>query len=84
MAMNIVPLNLKSTAKNSPAPKNNVPYEKLQRKLTLKEMQARQYPFLGSDVSGIFDDLLEAILINLPEIKRPKEAEQRDDPKYCK
>ncbi|KAL0463616.1 UNVERIFIED_CONTAM: hypothetical protein Slati_0249200 [Sesamum latifolium] len=47
-------------------------------------MQARQYPFLESDISGIFDDLLEANLIDLPEMKRPKEAEWRDDPKYCK
>ncbi|KAL0439903.1 UNVERIFIED_CONTAM: hypothetical protein Slati_2473300 [Sesamum latifolium] len=47
-------------------------------------MQARQYPFLDSDVSGIFDDLLEANHIDLPEMKRPEEAERRDDPKYCK
>ncbi|KAL0434116.1 UNVERIFIED_CONTAM: hypothetical protein Slati_2745900 [Sesamum latifolium] len=64
--------------------RNNVPYEKPQRKLTLKEMQARQYPFLVSDVPRIFDDLLEANLIDLPEMKRPKEAERKDDPKYCK
>ncbi|KAK4386127.1 hypothetical protein Sango_2483300 [Sesamum angolense] len=47
-------------------PKNNVPYERPQKKLTLKEMQAREYPFLDSDVPGIFDDLLEANLIDLP------------------
>ncbi|KAL0299439.1 UNVERIFIED_CONTAM: hypothetical protein Sradi_6603700 [Sesamum radiatum] len=47
-------------------------------------MQAREYPFLDSDVPGIFDDLLEANLIDLPEMKRPEEAEQKDDPKYCK
>ncbi|KAL0318131.1 UNVERIFIED_CONTAM: hypothetical protein Scaly_2862400 [Sesamum calycinum] len=47
-------------------------------------MQAREYPFLDFDVPGIFDDLLEANLINLPEMKRPEEAEQKDDPKYCK
>ncbi|KAL0454765.1 UNVERIFIED_CONTAM: hypothetical protein Slati_0815700 [Sesamum latifolium] len=81
-AVNIKPFKLKSTAKNSVAPKNNVPYEKPQRKLTLKEMQVRQYPFLGSDISGIFDDLLEANLIDLPEMKRSKEAERKDDPKY--
>ncbi|KAL0358237.1 UNVERIFIED_CONTAM: hypothetical protein Scaly_1509400 [Sesamum calycinum] len=66
------------------APKNNVPYERPPRKLTLKEMQAREYPFLDSDVPGIFDDLLEANLIDLPEMKRPEEAERMDDPKYCK
>ncbi|KAK4385648.1 hypothetical protein Sango_2688800 [Sesamum angolense] len=84
MAMNIAPFKLKSTTKDNVAPRNNVPYERSQRKLTLKEMQAREYPFLDSDVPGIFDDLLEANFIDLPEIKRPEEAEQKDDPKYCK
>ncbi|KAL0439607.1 UNVERIFIED_CONTAM: Transposon Tf2-12 polyprotein [Sesamum latifolium] len=61
-----------------------MPYEKPQRKPTLKEMQARQYPFLDSDISKIFDDLLEANLIDLPEMKRLEEVERKDDPKYCK
>ncbi|KAL0286182.1 UNVERIFIED_CONTAM: hypothetical protein Sradi_7154800 [Sesamum radiatum] len=74
MAMNFAPFKLKGIAKGNVVPKNNVPYEKPQRKLILKEMQARQYPFLDSDVSGIFDDLLEANLIDLPEIKRSEEA----------
>ncbi|KAL0453380.1 UNVERIFIED_CONTAM: Transposon Tf2-12 polyprotein [Sesamum latifolium] len=69
-------------AKDSITPKNNVPYEKPQRKLTLKEMQARQYLFLDSDVPGIFDDLLEANLIDLPEMKRLEEAERKDDPNW--
>ncbi|KAL0420283.1 UNVERIFIED_CONTAM: hypothetical protein Slati_3051200, partial [Sesamum latifolium] len=77
-------MTLKSIAKDSVALKNNVPYEKPPRKLTLKEMQIRQYPFLDSDVFGIFDDLLEANPIDLLEMKRPKEAERKDDPKYCK
>ncbi|KAL0347843.1 UNVERIFIED_CONTAM: hypothetical protein Scaly_1800300 [Sesamum calycinum] len=84
MAVNVAPFKLKSTAKDNVAPRNNVPYERPQRKLTLKEMQAREYPFLDSDVPGIFDDLLEANLIDLPEMKRPEEAERKDDPKYCK
>ncbi|KAL0445518.1 UNVERIFIED_CONTAM: hypothetical protein Slati_1679700 [Sesamum latifolium] len=73
---------LKSTANDSVRPKNNVPYKKPQRKLNLKEMQARQYPFLDSDVSRIFDDLLEANLIDLPEMKWSEEAERKDDPEY--
>ncbi|KAL0289252.1 UNVERIFIED_CONTAM: hypothetical protein Sangu_2621300 [Sesamum angustifolium] len=84
MAVNVAPFKPKSTGKDNVASRNNVPYEKLQRKLTLKEMQAREYPFLDSDVPRIFDDLLEANLIDLPEIKRPEEAERKDDPKYCK
>ncbi|KAL0455605.1 UNVERIFIED_CONTAM: hypothetical protein Slati_0899700 [Sesamum latifolium] len=84
MAVNVAPFKLKGIAKDSIAPKNNVPYEKPQRKLTLKEMQARQYPFLDSDVPRIFDNLLEANLVDLPKMKRPEEAEWKDDPKYCK
>ncbi|KAK4384312.1 hypothetical protein Sango_3073900, partial [Sesamum angolense] len=84
IALNIAPFKLKSTAKDNVPPRNNVPYEKPQRKLTLKEMQAREYLFLDSNIPGIFDDLLEANLIDLPEMKRPEEAEQKDDPKYCK
>ncbi|KAL0337752.1 UNVERIFIED_CONTAM: hypothetical protein Scaly_2050300 [Sesamum calycinum] len=80
MAMNIAPFKLKS-AKDNVAPRNDVPYERPQRKLTLKEMQAREYPFLDSDVPEIFDDLLEANFIDLPEMKRPEEAERKDDPK---
>ncbi|KAL0406359.1 UNVERIFIED_CONTAM: hypothetical protein Slati_3949800 [Sesamum latifolium] len=84
MVVNVAPFKLKGIAKDSIAPKNNVPYEKPQRKLTWKKMQVRQYPFLDSDVPEIFDDLLEANLIDLPEMKRPEEAERKDDPKYCK
>ncbi|KAL0315074.1 UNVERIFIED_CONTAM: hypothetical protein Scaly_2892800 [Sesamum calycinum] len=69
MAVNVVPFKLKSTTKDNVGPKNNIPYERPQKKLTLKEMQAREYPFLDSDVSGICDDLLEANLIDLPEMK---------------
>ncbi|KAL0381298.1 UNVERIFIED_CONTAM: hypothetical protein Sangu_0194100 [Sesamum angustifolium] len=47
-------------------------------------MQTKQYPFLDSNVSWIFDDLLNANLIKLPEMKRPEEAGKTNDPKYCK
>ncbi|KAL0352301.1 UNVERIFIED_CONTAM: hypothetical protein Scaly_1618800 [Sesamum calycinum] len=82
--VNVAPFKLKNTAKDNVAPRNNVSYKRPQRKLTLKEMQVREYPFLDFDVPGIFDDLLEANLINLPEMKRPEEAERKNDPKYCK
>ncbi|KAL0349900.1 UNVERIFIED_CONTAM: hypothetical protein Sradi_4139200 [Sesamum radiatum] len=84
MAVNVAPFKLKSAAKDDVTPRNNVPYERPQRKLTLKKMQAREYLFLNSDVPGIFDDLLEINLIDLPEMKQPEEAERKDDPKYCK
>ncbi|KAL0361361.1 UNVERIFIED_CONTAM: hypothetical protein Sradi_3820600 [Sesamum radiatum] len=68
MVVNVAPFKLRSKANNG-VPENTVPYEKPQRKLTLKEMQSRQYPFLDSDVSEIFDDFLEANLIDLLEMK---------------
>ncbi|KAL0362164.1 UNVERIFIED_CONTAM: hypothetical protein Scaly_1171600 [Sesamum calycinum] len=73
MDVNKVSFKLKSTAKNSAAPKNNAPYKKPQKKLTSKEMQEKQYPFLNSDVSRIFDDLLDANLIELFEMKQTEE-----------
>ena len=36
------------------------------QKSTLREMQGKKYPFLDSDVSEIFDELLELKLIDLP------------------
>ncbi|KAL0355887.1 UNVERIFIED_CONTAM: hypothetical protein Sradi_4035600 [Sesamum radiatum] len=51
---------------------------------TLKELQEKEYPFPDSDVPYIFDELLERKLIELPESKRPGEAERVNDPKYCK
>ncbi|KAK4389721.1 hypothetical protein Sango_2309100 [Sesamum angolense] len=84
MKVNVALFKLKNTIKDNIARRNNVPYERPQRKLTLKEMQARDCPFLDSHVPGIFDDLLEANLIDLPAMNRPKEAEQKNDRKYCK
>nr|XP_027075937.1 uncharacterized protein LOC113699791 [Coffea arabica] len=45
-------------------------------------MQDKEYPFLDSDVSGMFDDLLSINLITLPEMKRPDESRNTDDPNY--
>ncbi|KAK4409413.1 hypothetical protein Sango_0014300 [Sesamum angolense] len=84
MIVNVVSFKLKSTAKDSAAPKNNAPNEKLQRKLTLKEMQEKQYPFLDSNVPEIFDDLVHANSFKFPEMKLSEEAGQIDNPKYYK
>ena len=65
-------------------PTNNAPPKDEQRRSTLKELMAKQYPFLDSDLPGIFDDLLKNNLIELPEMKRPEEEGRSDDPKYCK
>ena len=53
-------------------------------KSTLKERQETKYPFNDSDVPSMLDDLLEANLIELPEMKRPEEANRVNDPNYCK
>ncbi|KAL0374049.1 UNVERIFIED_CONTAM: hypothetical protein Sradi_3320600 [Sesamum radiatum] len=83
MAINVAPFKLRSKANNCVL-KNSVPYEKPQKKLTLKEMQTRQYPFIDSYVSGISDDLLEANLIDLLEMKGSEKAKRRNHPKYYK
>ncbi|KAL0383069.1 UNVERIFIED_CONTAM: hypothetical protein Scaly_0594200 [Sesamum calycinum] len=49
--------------------KNDGSQETRPRKLTLKEMKIKQYPFLDSEVFGICDVLLNANLIELPEMK---------------
>ncbi|GAA0139191.1 hypothetical protein LIER_00789 [Lithospermum erythrorhizon] len=54
------------------------------KRLTLKGMQAKEYPFFESDIPEIFEELLKAKLIELPEIKRPKEANQSTDRDYYK
>ncbi|CAA0822242.1 Unknown protein, partial [Striga hermonthica] len=84
MMINAMPVKFKEKAADKAIEKKDVPKETEQRRLTLKEMQAKQYPFLDSDVSCIFDDLMEAKLIELPEMKRPEEAGRVNDPKYCK
>ena len=58
--------------------------DKGKRKLKLQEMQNTQYPFSNSNVSGMFDHLIALELIELPKMKQPEEANQTNDPKYCK
>ncbi|KAI3463755.1 hypothetical protein Pfo_020418 [Paulownia fortunei] len=73
-----------SNANDMSGEKKDTSQEKGQRKLTLIEMQAKQYPFLDFDIFGIFDDLLKANLIELPKIKCPEEAGRVDNLKYYK
>ena len=58
--------------------------DKRRRRPTLQEMQEKQYPFPDPDISNILDHLLELKLIELLEMKHPEEANQTNDPKYCK
>ncbi|KAL0339231.1 UNVERIFIED_CONTAM: hypothetical protein Sangu_1445200 [Sesamum angustifolium] len=84
MVVNTIPFKLRGKSTDISSEKKDAPQERWLRKFTLKEMQAKQYPFLNSDVSRIFDDLLNANLIELPEMKWPEEVGKTDDPKYCK
>ncbi|KAA0047151.1 retrotransposon gag protein [Cucumis melo var. makuwa] len=54
------------------------------RRLTIKERQAKVYPFLDSDIANILKQLLEKHLIQLPECKRPEQAGKVDYPNHCK
>ncbi|OIT05051.1 hypothetical protein A4A49_04639 [Nicotiana attenuata] len=54
------------------------------RRPTLKDIEAKVYPFQDSDVSTILDELLAKKVIDLPESKRPEEIGKVSDPKYCK
>ncbi|XP_070010656.1 uncharacterized protein [Nicotiana sylvestris] len=53
-------------------------------KVTTKEMQPKEYPFLDFDVIAIFEELLELKLIELPKMKRLDEVGRTNDPNYCK
>ncbi|TYK04497.1 ty3-gypsy retrotransposon protein [Cucumis melo var. makuwa] len=54
------------------------------RRLTLKESQEKVYPFPDSYIADMLEQLLEKQLIQLPECKRPEQAEKVDDHNYCK
>jgi hypothetical protein len=75
-----VPTGVKRNDRATP-----VTFQKGERKKpSLKERQEKVYPFPDSDISRMLDDLLEANIIELPEVKRPDEANQMDNPNYCK
>ena len=58
--------------------------DKGRKRPTLQEMQEKQYPFPDFDISEMLDYLLKFKLIELLEMKRPEEADQTNNPKYCK
>ncbi|XP_060968195.1 uncharacterized protein LOC133035834 [Cannabis sativa] len=55
-----------------------------QKKLTLKERKEVKYSFDDDDVDQIFNELLKAKAIRLPEPKRPNEVGMTNDPNYCR
>lgn len=82
--VNTTPIRFRGKVNERGDEKMEVPQYIEQRRATLKELQAKEYPFLDSNVSGIFDDWLKANLVKLSEMKRLEEAERIDDPRYCK
>ena len=88
MTANATKINIPKTSKDKEktvhVPTSSAPSKEEHIRLTLKEMMAKQYPFLDSDVPKIFDELLQNNLIELPEMKRPEEQRRSNDPKYCK
>ncbi|GAA0138807.1 hypothetical protein LIER_00481 [Lithospermum erythrorhizon] len=54
------------------------------KRLTLKEMQAKKYPFFESDIPGMFEELLKENLIELLEPNCPEEANRSIEPNYYK
>ncbi|KAH0761272.1 hypothetical protein KY290_017345 [Solanum tuberosum] len=66
-----VKVTTKSKLKEEEAP-SQYPREERQRP-TLKELEAKVYPFPDSDVPMILDELLAKKVIDLPESKRPEE-----------
>lgn len=52
-------------------------------KISFNERQEKEYLLIDSDVSDLFDTLLKYKLIQLHEMKRPKEADKINDPNFC-
>ena len=86
--MNTKPLKISSDTKKSQPTKasfsSSSAQDKTKWKVSLKERQEKKYPFSDLDVSSMLDELLKSKLFQLPELKRPEEANQVNDPNYCK
>ncbi|XP_004293971.1 PREDICTED: uncharacterized protein LOC101303401 [Fragaria vesca subsp. vesca] len=54
------------------------------RRQTLKDLEAKSYPFPDSNVAEMLENLLEKELIKLPDCKCPEEMYRINDPKYYK
>ena len=63
---------------------STIAQDKRRRRPMLQEMQEKQYSFPNSNISKMLDHLLKLKLIELLEMKRPKEANQMNDPKSYK
>ena len=83
MVVAVEPVKI-SCKENKRMEKRVGPIQELEkRRLTLKEMEEKTYPFLDANVRGMLEDLLEKNVIKLPECKRLEEMGRTNDPKYC-
>ncbi|KAK3026904.1 hypothetical protein RJ639_041373 [Escallonia herrerae] len=84
MVVDSRPFKLSAKNKKKEVDKGSVPQEKGKKRLSLQEMQDKEYPFLNSDVSGLFDDLISMELIDLPEMlsRRVRQNWKKGFPKW--
>ena len=83
MAIAVEPMKISSKENKKMEKRVDPMQEREKRRLTLKEMEEKTYPFPDADVQGMLEDLLEKNMIKLPECKRPKEMGRTNYPKYC-
>ena len=83
MAVAVEPVKISSKENRRMEKRAGPIQEREKRRLTLKEMEEKTYPFPDADVRGMLEDLLEKNVIKLPECKRPEEMGRTNDPKYC-
>ncbi|KAH0712143.1 hypothetical protein KY289_008102 [Solanum tuberosum] len=77
-----IKVTTKSELKEEEAPSQ---YPKEERwRPTLKELDAKVYPFPNLDVPMILDKFLAKKVTDLPASKRPEEINKVGDPRYCK
>ncbi|KAH0641994.1 hypothetical protein KY285_032858 [Solanum tuberosum] len=84
MNVKATPLKVSAKLSNNQIVKSTTYQNNASRKLSLKEIQAKEYPFMDSDDLTIFEDLLAFKLFELPEMKHPNEAGRISNPNYCK
>ena len=83
MAVAVEPMKISSKENKRMEKRAGPMQEREKRRLTLKEMEEKTYPFPNADIRGMLEDLLEKNVIKLPEYKRPEEMGCTNDPKYC-
>ena len=84
MAVITAPVKISTKPNKKEAEKGDSAQGKWGKKLTLQEMQNKEYPFPNTEVPKMLEQLLELKIIELQEMKRPEEAGRVHDPNYCK